>query len=618
MMRVFYLLFMLTAISVSAGNHLQPLAKLEPWSVARHWNEAILFCIRNDYARPTVVARNLYHSSLAMWDAWAAFSEQETGLIFKEKIKVADSKLKMDREEAISYAAFAILNERYKSAPNAKKIQGHLIATMYTLGFDPTDKVKTGTSPSAVGLRVADAVLEFAKSDGSREEFNYSSPVGQYLPFNQPLIVSEQGVGTIFNINLWQPLALDRSFDQSGFRIPTKIQVSLTPFWGQVKPFALKEDDKSSTKPGVYFDPGPPPALLGEGDQEMRSATEEVIEYSSWLDPSDSATVDISPASMGNNSLGTNDGHGYAQNPVTGRPYAPQVVNRGDFARSLAEFWADGPDSEAPPGHWNTIANYVSYHPRFVRRWGGHSRILDALEWDVKMYLVLNGALHDTAITAWGIKGYYQGSRPISVIRFQAAMGQSSDPNLPSYHPAGLRLRPGLIELITIETTQPGGPHQDLSGMEGMIALKAWSRPLNFREGEDVVDQPWGAKWIAGVRWQPYQLATFVTPPFPGYISGHSTYSRTAAEVLTYVTGSKFFPGGMGEFKIPVNFLRFEPGPSQELTLQWASYYDAADQSAKSRIFGGIHGYIDDFPGRRLGVKISERAIEKSKEVFRH
>lgn len=54
---------------------------------------------------------------------------------------------------------------------------------------------------------------------------------------------------------------------------------------------------------------------------------------------------------------------GYDLNPVTGQPYTPQLVPRGDYTRVLAEFWADGPDSETPPGHWFTILNYVSDNP---------------------------------------------------------------------------------------------------------------------------------------------------------------------------------------------------------------------------------------------------------------
>lgn len=53
-----------------------------------------------------------------------------------------------------------------------------------------------------------------------------------------------------------------------------------------------------------------------------------------------------------------------------------------------------------PPGYWNTIANYVTDRPQFTRRWFGQGVALDPLEWDVKMYLTLNGALYDASITA--------------------------------------------------------------------------------------------------------------------------------------------------------------------------------------------------------------------------
>ena len=51
-------------------------------SVAREWNEILLEAIRNDFARPTVHARNLYHHSIITYDAWAVYQpSQETYLI---------------------------------------------------------------------------------------------------------------------------------------------------------------------------------------------------------------------------------------------------------------------------------------------------------------------------------------------------------------------------------------------------------------------------------------------------------------------------------------------------------------------------------------------------------
>ena len=76
---------------------------------------------------------------------------------------------------------------------------------------------------------------------------------------------------------------------------------------------------------------------------------------------------------------------------MTGQPYVPNVVNLGDFTRALTEFWADGPKSETPPGHWNVVANAVSDSPGFELRIGGAGPEVDRLKWDVKLYLALNG-----------------------------------------------------------------------------------------------------------------------------------------------------------------------------------------------------------------------------------
>ena len=83
------------------------------------------------------------------------------------------------------------------------------------------------------------------------------------------------------------------------------------------------------------------------------------------------------------------------------------------------------------------------------------------------------------------------------------------------------------------------------------------------------------------------------------------------------MTGDKFFPGGMSSFEIAKDiFLKFEKGPSVPMTLQWATYYDAADQCSLSRIWGGIHPPADDIPGRLIGIKIGRDAFEHVKTYF--
>jgi hypothetical protein len=108
-----------------------------------------------------------------------------------------------------------------------------------------------------------------------------------------------------------------------------------------------------------------------------------------------------------------------------------------------------------------------------------------------------------------------------------------------------------------------------------------------------------------------------VTPPFAGYVSGHSTYSRAAAEVLTLLTGDEYFPGGLGVLRAAKDeFLMFEEGPSVDVTLQWATYRDASDQCSLSRIWGGIHPPVDDIPGRLAGAKIGQSAIVFAERYF--
>jgi hypothetical protein len=122
---------------------------------------------------------------------------------------------------------------------------------------------------------------------------------------------------------------------------------------------------------------------------------------------------------------------------------------------------------------------------------------------------------------------------------------------------------------------------------------------------------------MRAVAWMPYQRFSFVTPPFAAYVSGHSIFSRTAAEVLSRFTGSRFFPGGLHTYTFPRNeFLHFEEGPSETVTLTWATYQDAADEAGLSRIYGGIHVPADDFAGRIMGAETGRAAWEKARPYF--
>ncbi|MBT8273716.1 MAG: T9SS type A sorting domain-containing protein [Bacteroidia bacterium] len=617
-------------------------------SVAREWNDELLDAIRVDYARPTVHARNLFHSSVLMYDAWAIFDSQaETvflgktfggytcnfnGIAFPTDVAAA-------RHEIISYAMLRLLNHRFANSPGSATSLPAFSALFNSYGYDDTF-VSTDYSTdsyAALGNYIAAEMIAFGEQDGSRETTSYDNEF--YSPVNAPLLLDVyEETNDLIDPNRWQPLNFVSYVDQSGNPAPHPnfTPEFLSPEWGEVTPYCLEVQDLQILNNGfnswVYNDPGDPVYIQNSNedgiDDPYKWHFALVAAWSAQLDPADPTEIDISPGAIGNFDSanypdtfteykafydffnGGDAGTGHALNPSTNAPYAPQMVKRADYARVLAEFWADGPDSETPPGHWFSIMNYVSDHPQVEKKLGGQGPLLSDLEWDVKCYLTLGGAMHDSAVDTWGIKGYYDYLRPISAIRYMAGKGQSTDMGLPSYDPHGLPLIPGYIELIEVGDPLAGASNENVD----RIKIKAW-------KGPDFINDPTtdiaGVDWIIGTHWWPYQRASFVTPPFAGYVSGHSTFSRAAAETLTQLTGDPFFPGGMGTFDIQQdNFLVFEKGPSAPFTLQWATYRDASDQTSLSRIWGGIHPPIDDIRGRIIGEKIGNDAFNLSLQYF--
>ena len=127
--------------------------------------------------------------------------------------------------------------------------------------------------------------------------------------------------------------------------------------------------------------------------------------------------------------------------------------------------------------------------------WNARANMLPdrSLQHDVHLYLALNGALNDAAVAAFGAKRVYQAPRPISMIRYLAFQGQSSDPKALLYNADGLPLVPGLIEL-----------------KNGQV---------------EVLSQ---GHWVPGARWTP----PAATPASPGWVSEQSAFDAAAAQVL--------------------------------------------------------------------------------------
>lgn len=622
-------------------------ANAQEHSIARQWNEIQLDAVRLDVPRPTVHARNLFHVSTVMYDAWAVYDETARTYLLNNSYGsyacefegiTMPADIDAARNETISYAAYRLLSHRFSISPNAETSLAEFDAFMADLGYDImlTSTDYTTGGPAELGNYIAECMINAGLQDGSNEANNYAN-VGGYMPANEPLIVGLSGNPNITDVNRWQPLVREFTVE-NGEVVPGAAASFLSPDWGQVTPFAMTQDDltiyqRDGSDYWVYHDPGAPPQMeLGTGDGESAAYAWNfalVAIWSAQLDHDDGVMWDISPASRGNTSTEdwpttaeefeafydlTNGSitasQGHSVNPYTGQPYTPQMVPRGDYGRVLAEFWADGPTSETPPGHWYTILNEVNDHEALEKKFAGSGEELSDLEWDVKGYFLLGAAFHDVAISVWGIKSYYDFIRPVSAIRSMAARGQSSDDTLPSYSPDGIPLYPGYIELVLEGDSLAGEGNENV----GKIKLKAWRGPDYI---EDPLDSFAGVGWILADNWWPYQRPSFITPPFAGYVSGHSTFSRAASEILTMFTGDEYFPGGLGEFSFSQNeYLVFEDGPSQDITLQWATYRDASDETSLSRIWGGIHPPIDDIPGRRIGSAIAGQVFGAASQYF--
>lgn len=614
-------------------------------SVARQWCEVMLNCIRNDYPRPAVQARTVAHAGWAMYDALAVydpqarpyilgndlgfFSSEFNGIVIPEDLQAA-------QEKAISYAMYRLLTARFASSSPpgawemnmAPEIDNLMSQLGYDTGIENLDY--SDGDPAKLGNYIASQIIQLGELDGTNAQNNFANQF--YNPVNGNIWPGLEGNPQCDNPNRWQPVGLQLFYDEFGQPLPTGSPAQ-TVEWGNAIPFALTNDDVSvRQREGldwkIYFDPGEPPLLDIQSQTNLENPYKwgfvANIILQAKLGSALSEGIDISPQSMGgvqeapNNildlpfyyelAIGGPANTGYETNPATGAPYEEQSVPSYDYYRTIAEYWYNGQDEETPAGHWLRIFNEASDHPLNNRRWQGVSESLSNLEWDVKSYFVLGSGLYDAAIACWSVKGYYDYISPVSAIRYMCQLGQSSDFQLPSFHPGGIPLVPGYIEII-----EPGDPLAIQNpDNTGKIKVFAWKGPPANSETQES-----GTGWVVGERWLPYQESDVVTPEYPSYTSEYSVLSRASAEILQRITGDEYFPGGLGSFvAVESEFLEVENGPSRDVILQWAKYKDAADQSGLSSVYGGINTPNDDIRGRQMGALSGVKTFDFANEMI--
>jgi hypothetical protein len=119
-----------------------------------------------------------------------------------------------------------------------------------------------------------------------------------------------------------------------------------------------------------------------------------------------------------------------------------------------------------------------------------------------------------------------------------------------------------------------------------------------------------------GSQWLPYQPTTFPTPPFPDYVSGHSTYSAAAARILYLWTGTDKFGDSV---TLPAGSSKIDPGvtPAKPVTLKWETFTGAANEAGMSRRYGGIHFARADMAERKLGGMAHRSRVGQSAILLR-
>ena len=144
---------------------------------------------------------------------------------------------------------------------------------------------------------------------------------------------------------------------------------------------------------------------------------------------------------------------------------------------------------------------------------------------------------------------------------------------------------------------------------------RPWTLIHHFYKGKNITG--WagtngGTKSMLGEDWHPYSPQSFVTPPFPGYTSGHATVSGASAKIIELFTGSDNY--GFKEQRKHCELTESNPG--NMMTLELKTWSGTAEMAAKSRALGGYHIPIDNDIGLKVGRKIAEWSWPKYQAYF--
>jgi len=272
--------------------------------VVVQWNNAALQGVRDSKLGPPMVARALFIVHNCIYDAWAAYDKSAVGTVFGASLRRPKPERTLaNKNQAISFAAYRAAVDLF---PGDKTTVFDPL--MAGLGYDINDNSTNVATPSGIGNVACGAILAIRHNDGSNQLGNltasgvpYADYTG-YVPSN-PATTVPLGSGydySSLNPNRWQPLTYFNG-------ITTVTPSFVGAQWYKVTPFAISSADEllpfiARVGPALY----PSKTYLNQA--------QDLVAISAGLT---------------------------------------------DTQKMIAEYWANGPHTELPPGHGDLFAQFV-------------------------------------------------------------------------------------------------------------------------------------------------------------------------------------------------------------------------------------------------------------------
>jgi len=488
-------------------------------NVAVIWAEENLRIIQAVFPllAPLNVARVLYIVDSCMWDSLAPFtptwnSTMANGISRRPSTEFTDA----NRNMAVSYGAYRAIKHIFSSRPDLTNSTDALFTSM---GYNVNDRQENPNTPNGIGNQACDTILRFRDHDGANflaDEpgtavggKNYSDYTN-YVPVNDPQPkLDRTNCSTLRSINRWQPLQIPA---RTGGSVN---QTYLTPYAQMITPFSLDYQ--------LQFMPPGPPLFHALDQAAFVSNYTQVLNISSMLN---------------------------------------------DTLKVTAEYWADGPFSTLPPGHWQFFAVTLAI-----------SRNLDLMQ-TVNLLLLQGGASFDAGIQCWAVKRYWDNGRPASVIPCLYP-GQNVKAWRGPYMGVGTILADNWI------------PYQDPFFVTPAFSEYTSGHSTFSAASAEVFKRFFGS--------DDFNYATMI-------MAGDSLFEP----MIT--SGKGWIPGVTDVPNQGPNTVGYSP--ASNILLSWDTFSAAAADAGISRLYGGIHISVSNIDGATAGRLIGGKVWDKVQSLM--